>query len=324
MDLRRQHAGVREFVALAVVVWVCGCKVVHTSPGETSADAALDTGVTVAPVPVSRVVFRIPSENEIDNAALLRSIRRGRALLEDTQDSLPRYVGNALQCISCHPNDGTLRNAMPWVGAYARYPQYRSRSAFPQTLEDRINDCFRRSLNGKPLPIAGRDMRDMVAYMAFLSNGYPVGSRVEGQGLPHIDSLPLNPPPGDTLRAKQVFAEKCVACHGPNGLGTELAPPLWGPRSFNVGAGMARLYQATAWIKHVMPQNAPGTLTLQQAYDLATLITSRPRPDLPGKELDWPNGNPPPDAAYPTRAAQRLGKGSSRTRAAATTGRRKG
>ena len=39
-----------------------------------------------------------------------------------------------------------------------------------------------------------------------------------------------------------------------------------------------------------------------QAYDIAAYVNGQPRPDLPGKELDWPAGNPPPDVAYPTRA----------------------
>jgi len=238
---------------------------------------------------------------------VLASIRRGRALARNTRDSLRAYVGNALQCVSCHPNDATMPNAMPWVGVYARFPQYRSRNGFTIVIEDRINDCFRRSLNGKPLPVSSRDMRDLVAYMAFLSNGYPVGAQVEGGGTPA-----LKPLVGDTTRAKTLFAVRCVLCHGPNGQGTAVAPPLWGPQSFNIGAGMARRGTVAQFIRQVMPQNAPGTLTNQQAFDLAALITTRPRPDFPGKELDWPHGDPLPDVPYKTLAAERKAKQKSR------------
>jgi thiosulfate dehydrogenase len=262
--------------------------------------AAAEVDSLVVPVPVKRVSFRVPAESEITDSVILASVRRGRALLRNTRDSLPRHVGNRLQCVSCHPADGTRPDVMPWVGVYVRFPQYRARAGATQLIEDRINDCFKRSMNGRPLVPESRDMRDIVAYLAFLSSGYPQFAQVEGQSIP-----PVPPLAGDTLRALGVYAARCAACHGPDGTGTDLAPPLWGPHSFTTGAGMARLRTAAAFIKQAMPQNAPGTLTDQEAYDLARLVTSRPRPDFKGKELDWPNGDPPPDVAYPTRAAAR-------------------
>jgi len=146
-------------------------------------------------------------------------------------------------------------------------------------------------------------MRDIVAYFAFLSYGVPVGSQVEGQGLPRLDPVPT-----DTVRGREVFTTRCAVCHGVDGQGTNVAPPLWGPHSFNIGAGMARLRTAAAFIRVAMPFDNPGSLTPQQAYDVASYITSRPRPDFRGKADDWPNGDPPPDVAYPTKAAGRKGK----------------
>jgi thiosulfate dehydrogenase len=68
---------------------------------------------------------------------------------------------------------------------------------------------------------------------------------------------------------------------------------------------MARLRTAASFIRHNMPYDLPGTLTDQQAFDVAAYVNSHPRPDLAGKENDWPNGDAPPDAAYPTRASGR-------------------
>jgi thiosulfate dehydrogenase len=297
-----------RFIAGAVfagmLTWaasLASCKAVRSSPSETASEAAVDSELTPAPVPVARVVFRIPNEREIKDSVVLASIRRGRALARDTRDSLPTHVGGGLQCVSCHPNDATMPNAMPWIGVYARFPQYRSRNGTIILLEDRINDCFRRSLNGTPLSTTSRDMRDLIAYMAFLSNGYPTGAHVEGESLPQ-----LKPLTGDTTHAKLLFATTCTPCHGPGGQGTTKAPPLWGPRSYNIGAGMARRNTLAAFIKQVMPQNNPGTLSVQDAYDLAAFITTRPRPDFPGKELDWPKGDPPADIPYQTRAVRKL------------------
>lgn len=265
-----------------------------SKPPEVVAAAALATRPSTVP-------FRVPSESEIRDTSVLAAVRRGRALLANTRDSLPNNVGNKLRCVSCHIGDGLEPNKMPYVGVYARFPQYRARSAVVEIIEDRINDCFERSMNGRALARDSRAMRDIVAYLAFLSYGIPVGAQVEGQGIPRLDPLP-----GDTVRGKEVFA-RCAVCHGPDGQGTNVAPPLWGPHSYNIGAGMARVRTAAAFIHVAMPFDKPGSLTPQQAFDVATYINTRPRPDLEGKEADWPNGDPPPDVAYPTAAARKRG-----------------
>ncbi len=271
---------------------------------EILAAAALATRST-RPVP-----FRVPAESEVKDTAVLAAIRRGRAILSNTRDSLPKNVGNRLRCVSCHMGDGQQPNKMPFVGVYARFPQYRPRSATVEIIEDRVNDCFERSMNGKALPRDSRPMRDIVAYLAFLSYGIPVGAQVEGQGLTRLEPLV-----GDTARGRELFKSKCTQCHGADGQGGRadtavavVGPPVWGPQSFNVGAGMARLRTAAAFIHGAMPYDNPGSLTPQQAYDVAKYVTSRPRPDFARKAGDWPNGDPPPDVAYPTTAAKK-GKG---------------
>jgi len=268
-----------------------------------SSGAGYHAAQTQAPMPPSALPFHVPAESEITDTVTLASIRRGRAIIHSTRDSLPHNAGSALTCANCHMADGTVANAMPLVGAYTRFPQYRARSGHVDLIEDRINDCFKRSLNGKALAPESRDMRDMVTYIAFLSRGYPPGSELKGQGVPKLDPLK-----GDTARGRQIFATTCVACHGADGNGSAVAPPLWGARSYNIGAGMARIRSAAAFIHQLMPRDRPGTLTPQQAFDVATYINSRPRPDFPGKERDWPHGGTPPDVAYTTLASKSTGK----------------
>ena len=278
----------RALSLLVVLAALAACERPGASPAAAPPDSA---GASAA------IAYAIPHDSTIGDDSLGRAIRRGRALLAHTRDSLPRNVGNALTCTSCHPDDGTRPNAMPWVGVYGTFPQYRSRSASVQIIEDRINDCFERSMNGTALARDGRDMRDIIAYMAFLSRGVPVGERVPGQGLPRL-SLTA----GDSAAGAAVFAAKCARCHGASGEGS-VGPPVWGPQSYNIGAGMSRLRTASAFIRYNMPQDLRGTLTDREAVDVAAYINAHPRPDLPGKERDWPNGDPPPDVAYPTTAA---------------------
>jgi thiosulfate dehydrogenase len=285
-------------VGVAALVVAGACRLERRTPLSDTArrDPAASSRPATAP-------FRVPKESEITDSIVLASARRGRAIVLATRDSLPTHVGNALRCVSCHPAEGTQANAMPWVGVYARFPQYRSRNGHSILLEDRINDCFERSLNGHALAREGRDMRDIVAYMAFLSYGVPVGATVEGAGLPQ-----LTPLAGDTVRGAALYAERCTVCHGAQGQGTVSAPPAWGPMSYNIGAGMARIRTAAAFIKRAMPFDKPGTLTDQQVFDVATYINSRPRPDFATKADDWPNGDPPPDVPYATKAAAARGR----------------
>jgi len=243
------------------------------------------------------VALRVPPDSEIPAGPLGVAIRRGRALLDHTRDSLPQFVGNRLACTSCHPANGTQANAMPWIGVYGRFPQYRARSAAVLTIEDRINDCFVRSMNGTAPPAGSRDVKDIVAYFAWLSRGVPQGAEVEGQGLPEFSLLH-----GDTAAGRSLYQTECVRCHAADGSGA-VGPALWGDGSYNIGAGMARLRTAASFIRHNMPFDKPGTLSDEQAASLAAYINARPRPDLAGKEHDWPNGDAPPDAAYPTLAS---------------------
>lgn len=270
----------RAFVTIAALVGAaCG--------GESSAPAAEG-----APQPRPAAAPLIPAGPEGD------AIRRGRALLGDTRDSLPAHVGNQLRCMSCHLEEGRRRQGS-WVGVYARYPQYRPRSGTVETIEFRINDCFRRSMHGEPLPANSREMREMVAYLAFLSRGIPVGDTAT-RPVALLEAIP-----GDSAHGAAVFAAQCALCHGQRGEGTAAGPPVWGADSYTIGAGMARVRTAATFIRYNMPLHAPGTLSTQDAFDVATYINRQPRPDFPEKEFDWPNGDPPPDVAYPTRAARR-------------------
>lgn len=249
----------------------------------------------------ARVSALPPADSGIPAGPLGASIRRGLALVTATRESLPAFVGGGLRCVSCHLDEGR-RAQGSWVGVYGRYPQYRARSGTVETIEYRVNDCFRRSLNGAALPVDGPDLRDIVAYLAFLSRGTAIGAPAAPADSRWAGLTP------DPAAGGRFFASTCTRCHGVNGEGSDKAPPLWGPRSFNIGAGMTRLRTAAGFIRANMPFDRAVILTDQQAIDVAAYINARPRPDFPGKERDWPHADAPPDAAYPTLAQPRLGR----------------
>lgn len=227
-----------------------------------------------------------PATTAIPQGPLGDAIRYGQNLVTDTQTNAKAYVGNGLNCASCHLDGGRTANAAPLVGLTGMFPEYRTRTSSVETLEERINDCFERSMNGKPLPDGSKEMVGLLAYIAWLSQGVPVGTPVEGRGFLDIQS----PEPANATRGKAIYGTKCAACHGATGQGqqaipgTYVFPPLWGEASFNTGAGMSRIAIAAAFVQAKMPLGNAGTLSDQEAFDVAAYFTAQPRPVYSGTE----------------------------------------
>ena len=240
------------------------------------------------------IEFAPPFPETIPGSQLGEQIRLGYQIVVNTQEYARPYVGNRLNCTNCHLDGGLNPNAASFVGLAAVYPEYRTRNARVNTLADRVNECVERSLNGRALPPESSKMQAIVAYITWLSRGVPSGATLPWRGLQLIDSRrPLDPANGN-----KVFANKCAFCHGSDGLGTMAAPPVWGPQSYNIASGMARVSVAAAFIKSNMPRARGWTLSDDDAYDVAAYINAQPRPDFPDKANDWPKGGKPADAPY--------------------------
>lgn len=266
----------------------------------TACAGGSDARRTDAAVVFNEAAWKAPREADIPDDSMGASIRRGLSLLRFTPESLPAYATSGLRCTSCHQEDGIKVTGGALTGSHARFPKYMPRSGTVIALGDRINYCFTRSLAGNALPLESREMTDLLAYLKFISVDVPVGTNLTG-----FDGLVKMPEPlvGDVARGEALYVGKtCATCHGPDGQGMGILPPLWGPKAYSIGASMAREERAASFIYHNMPQTMPGTLTPQEAFDLAAYINGKPRPDSPGKELDWPLGGAPKDVPYDTRS----------------------
>ena len=239
-------------------------------------------------------LFAPPSPETIPGDLRGEQIRLGYKMVVDTQEYGKRYVGNALNCTNCHLDAGLNPNAASYVGISVLYPEYRARAGRTMSLADRINECFERSMNGKALPPGSSKLAALVAYIDWLSQNVPRGSTVPWRGIPRITSSHAP----DPVNGQTVFAKKCAFCHGSDGQGTMAAPPVWGSRSYNIGAGMARVGVAASFIKANMPRGWGWSVTDDEAFDVAAYINSQPRPDFPDKVHDWPNGGKPADVPY--------------------------
>ena len=259
-----------------------------------------------------------PDPTRLPAGAWKDSVLYGQKLVVETYavigpevaDRKMRYSGNNLSCQSCHLQGGTQRFALPLIGVYGSFPTYMGREDEVRTLEERINGCFERSMNGRALPVGGREMKALLAYIQFLSTGIPVGTTIQGRG---TSPLPLLARAADPLRGAGVYQRDCALCHQADGQGQRrgvagdaqgyLFPPLWGADTFNDGAGMHRLMSAAAFIHANMPfgvaANTP-MLSNEDAWDVAAYINSKPRPQRVHLDRDYPDRTRKPvDAPFP-------------------------
>ncbi|MCM3744265.1 c-type cytochrome [Sporosarcina luteola] len=248
------------------------------------------------------IAYNPPSIDDVPEGPMGDAILRGRELINDTSNAIREKASsvedgenlvNQLSCTSCHAGDGLDQDTSSLVGVAAVYPQYNERADKVLTLEDRINGCMVRSMNGQPFEEDDEDLNAMVAYLTYISEGIPMGAELKWLGKNDMKDVPIP----DVENGERVFQQSCVACHASDGSGTgpNTGPALWGDGSFNDGAGMARMSKNAGFIKNNMPLGQPNSLTDQEAADLAAFILSQDRPEWKGHDKDWPKGNRPTD-----------------------------
>lgn len=254
------------------------------APGQRPSAPRTATRRPWRPVPQDPDRFVPPPESAMPaKGPYAAALRLGEEIFDDTPHYASRFVGNVLSCRNCHLDRGRDAASMPVWAAVPRYPRYRAKSGRVVTLPMRIQGCFRFSENGRPPPADSKVMVALSAYLHWLATGLPTGVTPAGSGLAAL-AAPASTP--DWRRGRRVYRRYCALCHGKDGqgrtaAGAQVFPPLWGPRSFNWGAGMHRIDKAAAFIKDNMPFSQGGTLTVQQAWDVAAFIDSRPRPQDP-------------------------------------------
>ncbi|RAI45047.1 c-type cytochrome [Rhodoplanes roseus] len=252
-------------------------------------------------------LLAVPEVGALPDDETGRLVRRGRDLVTATYahigpevpDPAKRFAGNNLACGNCHLQAGTKKFGLPIYGLFEKFPQYSARAGAEITIEDRIDGCMTRSMNGRALPADSPEMKAFVAYVRFLSVGYPAGQPVSGLG---TGSMPELDRAADPARGKVLYAKACLDCHNTDGQGLRrslpttdlgyMVPPLWGPDSFNDGAGMARLITAANFLHFNMPHGTDyldPQLSVEDAWDLAAFMISQPRPRRAGLDKDFPD-----------------------------------
>jgi thiosulfate dehydrogenase len=223
---------------------------------------------------LAKPAWRPPPMSSIPDGTQGERIRLGLRLFNETQLYARDHVNAKISCSSCHAEGGMQPYASPMVGVAATFPQFNARAGHVISLEDRIQECFVRSENGRPLDYKGTEMQALKEYIAWVSTPEPERKPFGGRGLIAIAEMTPDPE-----RGRAIYAEQCAGCHGQNGEGRpHVFPPLWGPDSFNDGAGMYGVKKMAAFVQHNMPQNRMGILSVQEAWDVAAFVHRQPRP----------------------------------------------
>lgn len=262
----------KQFLLLISTLFAC---VVASADNAERAEAP-NEAIAVAP-------YLPPDEDTIPDGPLGDMVRHGRNIFTNTGTHAEKYAGNGLNCSNCHLDAGRLANSAPLWAAWVKYPAYRGKNKMVNTMEQRIQGCFIYSMNGSAPPADSKELKALMSYSYWLAKGTPTGVDLPGRGYPKLEKPQKQP---DYNRGKQLYAENCALCHNENGRGTRsntgyAFPPLWGDDSYNWGAGMHRINTAAAFIRANMPLAKGGSLSNQQAWDVAYYINSHERPQDP-------------------------------------------
>lgn len=247
----------------------------------TATGSALGDRPAQATPDIEAALARLPADKHGE------LVRQGYRILTDTPRAARRYSGNGLSCANCHLDAGRKPFAAPLSAAWPMYPAYLSKSNKVATFEERVQECFRFSMNGFAPPVDSHEMRAIVAYSQWIATGIPVGVTQPGRGFPTVVRTGSDPNP---LRGREVYRARCASCHEESGKGLKdaggryLFPPLWGFDSYNKGAGFYRIDLLAGFLKANMPVGNPN-LTDQEALDVAAWINLQERWPDPRKSL---------------------------------------
>jgi thiosulfate dehydrogenase len=224
----------------------------------------------------------------------------------DVADPKMRYMNSRLACASCHLGAGVEPGILSLATAFNKYPRISPRSGGNETIQDRINGCMMRSMNGRALGEDSLEMKAMVAYLRFLAD-QDAGTGAARKKAHEPPAFATPDRAADLKNGEEVFGKRCAACHGKDGAGLAAAkdlvhgfvfPPLWGPNSFNDGAGMHRVLTAARFVKARMPLGN-ADLDDGQAFDVAAYLNAKPRPHMEGLDRDYPDRSKKPvDTSY--------------------------
>lgn len=287
-------------LSISIGLWVSSTFIAEKNSPEEHDDSKLVQSISTEKE--EQQFLNISMENIPEDHKMLDDIIYGFNLVNETHIYAEDKVGANLSCTSCHAGAGLTENVASLVGVMADYPKYIARAGDIVTIEERINGCMVRSMNGEKFESNSEELEAMVAYFKYISEGATIG-----EPRPWAKSVDMEQiPTPDVKNGEVLFNKSCISCHAADGsgIGANTGPALWGETSFNDGAGLARMSKMAGFIQAYMPIGQELTLTDQEASDLAAFILTQDRPEWKNHDKDWPKGGKPSDIMTKERREQ--------------------
>ena len=199
-----------------------------------------------------------------------------------------------MSCADCHIAAGTQPRGGSFVGTYARFPQWNKRAHRVIALQDRIAECFLYSMNGRAPAYNSKPMIAIVAYIAWLSRGTPIGAKQPASDR-YIEPLPSASP--DIVRGAALCTANVRGVPPADGQGISgIFPPLWGAALVQRRGrhGAHRSHDRLRPLQHAAERAGHRSRSMQ-AYDVAAFVLSHPRPHFRKNALE---STPPLPAKY--------------------------
>lgn len=227
-----------------------------------------------------------PRIEDLRDSKYAEMVNYGRNIFIDTKKYARRYVGNGLNCSSCHLQEGRKPYAAPMWAAFPLYPMYREKNKQVVSFQERIQECFRYSLNGMAPALDTPEVEALTVYAHWLSTGIPQGAIMPGRGFVRIDKT-YDP---SVFNGEVIYKQYCAMCHGDDLLGKKFSqrdgymfPPLAGKDAWNKGAGMHKVKTCASFVQANMPLGRPFVLNDDEALEVCVYIYLQDRPWHPKK-----------------------------------------
>jgi len=219
----------------------------------------------------------------------------------DTNSLSKSYVKSRLQCVNCHRKGkdnraGTIHTIGTFIATATSFPAYSKRHKDVISLQNRIDGCFTRCLNGSKSVVNTKVGIAVESYITWLSTGLPIKmsstaprtpSKIEmwRKNTKKFSALFKKATHKNYLNGKRLYMKKCASCHGNDGQGRGTFPPLWGNTSYTADGSMAKLPNAATWIQDNMPLNN-AHLTDKESADITLYINAQSRPEYKGFKVE--------------------------------------
>jgi len=248
-------------------------------------------------------ITTIATAYEYPKGKLGEVIKLGEDIINhtDTNAFSKSYINSKLKCVNCHRKGkdaraGTTNKIGTFIGTATAFPAYSKRYKDIISLQNRIDGCFQRCLNGTKSVVNTKVGIAVESYITWLSTGLSINMSAKAPRTPFkikiwsenrkkFTTLFKKVTHQNYLNGQKLYQAKCASCHGKDGQGIGSFPPLWGDMSYTADGSMAKLPNGATWIQDNMPIDN-SNLSNQESVDITLFIDAQPRVSYRGFKVE--------------------------------------